>query len=145
MKLITNVHTLVPQRRTFVSRNSYNPIDRTFKDTGCWIFKECLSCPLPQCIYDKALARQLRLATEYFIGILLKRFGYTIEDIEITCHLENYTVRMAYRNLGIEGVDRFLEKRIEYAKCFTNLDILETLNFQDEPKNVKEVIESYLT
>src|SRR4051812_15265866 len=57
-------------------RRRERPVDREpelthYQDDGCFVWHACLSCPLPQCIYDNP--RGPRIALHYYRDVEINR------------------------------------------------------------------------
>lgn len=63
------------------ARDKARDNETVYEDVGCHVFSYCLSCPLPECVYDEILPTQLRKANEsrvvtlFDLGLSPKKIG----------------------------------------------------------------------
>ncbi len=70
-----------------------------YKDEGCELADSCLSCPLPQCIYDEPGGRQhwLKKMRDREICRLFTREGKGVKELALTFGLSQRTIQRALK------------------------------------------------
>ena len=68
-------------------------LDRLAKDTGCEVHDDCLTCPLPECIYETKKQRNPQARTGKI------RQLYPDKSIEELAHMFGVTSGTIYRDL----------------------------------------------
>ena len=83
-------------RRSFDERQKSMP-QRMSLATGCKVYPDCLTCPLPKCIYDEALSTQIFKAKLGMVFELQDR-GHSIRAIAKLTDYSSYSIRDILQN-----------------------------------------------
>ncbi len=86
--------------------------------TGCKIYEDCLTCPLPSCIYDEALATQVFKAK---LGEIYDLYdsGYSFEEVAQILGYKRHSLYEISSDGGRRKVDKNYTKNkflLELAK-----------------------------
>jgi hypothetical protein len=106
-----------------------------YRDIGCEVYHECLSCPLPKCKFDEAIGLQLSKSVEALLEELTLDYKYNIEDVLVAVpSVREYQVREAVTR----GNSRRGEGRVDNLEPYRGVEWKLSSNGKNE-----EVVRRY--